>query len=172
MAARLAARMGRAPAGRDAFAAGRIFPAPRGTTKVAGAPLFQARLVTWTLARADVSSVARPAKGSAGPDKDRRRVGRGENVRSMPTIAPVISSPPGGFPKSDAGTECKAGRPGFGALADAALWPTVLVRRAFYLSAFAVPFGHLYLPGTGERVGRSEERRVGKECRSRWSPYH
>ena len=29
---------------------------------------------------------------------------------------------------------------------------------------------------TGEPVGsrtiRSEERRVGKECRSRWSPYH
>ena len=24
----------------------------------------------------------------------------------------------------------------------------------------------------GPRVGRSEERRVGKECRSRWSPYH
>src|SRR2546430_16379827 len=24
----------------------------------------------------------------------------------------------------------------------------------------------------GERDGRSEERRVGKECRSRWSPYH
>jgi len=24
----------------------------------------------------------------------------------------------------------------------------------------------------GERVARSEERRVGKECRSRWSPYH
>src|SRR3712207_9482217 len=23
-----------------------------------------------------------------------------------------------------------------------------------------------------ERAGRSEERRVGKECRSRWSPYH
>src|SRR5688572_23090264 len=22
------------------------------------------------------------------------------------------------------------------------------------------------------RAGRSEERRVGKECRSRWSPYH
>ena len=22
------------------------------------------------------------------------------------------------------------------------------------------------------RIGRSEERRVGKECRSRWSPYH
>src|SRR2546425_12864177 len=26
------------------------------------------------------------------------------------------------------------------------------------------------LPGAG--VDRSEERRVGKECRSRWSPYH
>src|SRR2546430_11104673 len=24
----------------------------------------------------------------------------------------------------------------------------------------------------GLRTGRSEERRVGKECRSRWSPYH
>ena len=23
-----------------------------------------------------------------------------------------------------------------------------------------------------EKNGRSEERRVGKECRSRWSPYH
>ena len=23
-----------------------------------------------------------------------------------------------------------------------------------------------------ETLGRSEERRVGKECRSRWSPYH
>ena len=23
-----------------------------------------------------------------------------------------------------------------------------------------------------ERYSRSEERRVGKECRSRWSPYH
>ena len=24
----------------------------------------------------------------------------------------------------------------------------------------------------GENTTRSEERRVGKECRSRWSPYH
>ena len=27
-------------------------------------------------------------------------------------------------------------------------------------------------PFTGGLIGRSEERRVGKECRSRWSPYH
>ena len=26
--------------------------------------------------------------------------------------------------------------------------------------------------GGGEANVRSEERRVGKECRSRWSPYH
>ena len=26
--------------------------------------------------------------------------------------------------------------------------------------------------GEGYEVTRSEERRVGKECRSRWSPYH
>ena len=24
----------------------------------------------------------------------------------------------------------------------------------------------------GSKITRSEERRVGKECRSRWSPYH
>ena len=27
-------------------------------------------------------------------------------------------------------------------------------------------------PATVANGGRSEERRVGKECRSRWSPYH
>ena len=26
--------------------------------------------------------------------------------------------------------------------------------------------------GLYENIMRSEERRVGKECRSRWSPYH
>ena len=26
--------------------------------------------------------------------------------------------------------------------------------------------------GCTEPIARSEERRVGKECRSRWSPYH
>src|SRR5258708_38570910 len=30
----------------------------------------------------------------------------------------------------------------------------------------------VYLELRGERAYRSEERRVGKECRSRWSPYH
>src|SRR5256885_8210055 len=33
-------------------------------------------------------------------------------------------------------------------------------------------FGDLVEYGKVWRLGRSEERRVGKECRSRWSPYH
>src|SRR3989454_12286574 len=28
------------------------------------------------------------------------------------------------------------------------------------------------VPTNADLAGRSEERRVGKECRSRWSPYH
>src|SRR5256886_1557210 len=43
-----------------------------------------------------------------------------------------------------------------------------------------VPYSELNIPApmayAMERIGapwwRSEERRVGKECRSRWSPYH
>ena len=27
-------------------------------------------------------------------------------------------------------------------------------------------------PALSQAIHRSEERRVGKECRSRWSPYH
>ena len=33
-------------------------------------------------------------------------------------------------------------------------------------------FLNIQVPGDVERSARSEERRVGKECRSRWSPYH
>ena len=35
------------------------------------------------------------------------------------------------------------------------------------LHIYAAPDGETYFS-----LGRSEERRVGKECRSRWSPYH
>src|SRR2546429_6803667 len=31
---------------------------------------------------------------------------------------------------------------------------------------------NVYLSGVLGHLPRSEERRVGKECRSRWSPYH
>ena len=36
---------------------------------------------------------------------------------------------------------------------------------------FGLDIYHSHYPSTAEGV-RSEERRVGKECRSRWSPYH
>ena len=36
---------------------------------------------------------------------------------------------------------------------------------------FSAPLG-IDNPVTVQVLGRSEERRVGKECRSRWSPYH
>src|SRR5256885_8440845 len=45
-----------------------------------------------------------------------------------------------------------------------------LVGGSFYLKAgAAAQTGFVYAGLAGER---SEERRVGKECRSRWSPYH
>src|SRR3712207_8062918 len=34
------------------------------------------------------------------------------------------------------------------------------------------PFSHQATTRGGVLTKRSEERRVGKECRSRWSPYH
>ena len=38
---------------------------------------------------------------------------------------------------------------------------------------FIITDDHAYQTlGTGNNDSRSEERRVGKECRSRWSPYH
>src|SRR5256885_15967916 len=39
--------------------------------------------------------------------------------------------------------------------------------------SYTVQQGRLVLKGLAyQDGGRSEERRVGKECRSRWSPYH
>ena len=37
---------------------------------------------------------------------------------------------------------------------------------------WAVASGFAHLPVIYRYAERSEERRVGKECRSRWSPYH
>ena len=56
-----------------------------------------------------------------------------------------------------------------------------LARKAFYPGPLPFPFLHddRHAVAVEDAVGgdggdgkRSEERRVGKECRSRWSPYH
>src|ERR1043166_2801868 len=48
--------------------------------------------------------------------------------------------------------------------------PREVYRSALTLCAAALVFVHNH--PSGEPAPRSEERRVGKECRSRWSPYH
>ena len=40
------------------------------------------------------------------------------------------------------------------------------------IEAFACELPAAYVAAMAARPQRSEERRVGKECRSRWSPYH
>ena len=40
------------------------------------------------------------------------------------------------------------------------------------IGSFIGNFSDLTLTPEGKTTTRSEERRVGKECRSRWSPYH
>ena len=37
---------------------------------------------------------------------------------------------------------------------------------------YDAPHRRIYIAGGAGALSRSEERRVGKECRSRWSPYH
>ena len=47
------------------------------------------------------------------------------------------------------------------------------IYKLFSLSAiYGVSYSHLLLLYGVDTQKRSEERRVGKECRSRWSPYH
>src|SRR5256885_10719590 len=65
-----------------------------------------------------------------------------------------------------------------GACVTEELWPGFKVSTAAYVNSLLRPeiirdlelrrHGFELLP----RSPRSEERRVGKECRSRWSPYH
>ena len=69
------------------------------------------------------------------------------------------------------------------------LWQQQLLLLVLYISFFALLGGMIYLCTDINKKGalycavwslliaqcayeRSEERRVGKECRSRWSPYH
>src|SRR2546422_1077750 len=57
-------------------------------------------------------------------------------------------------------------------LRESFLQETVIRAAALGMTADDVSVGVLSLAGVRPAAVRSEERRVGKECRSRWSPYH
>ena len=46
------------------------------------------------------------------------------------------------------------------------------VRAAYFAETITILLTALSVPASLKLFSRSEERRVGKECRSRWSPYH
>src|ERR1035441_4668776 len=60
------------------------------------------------------------------------------------------------------------GRIPFANDAAALYWPGVSVKINFKGTGISGTFKDQ----DTAKIGRSEERRVGKECRSRWSPYH
>ena len=55
---------------------------------------------------------------------------------------------------------------------DVGTWEIVIDRRSDQAAALTTPGWGIMLTRDGAASRRSEERRVGKECRSRWSPYH
>ena len=56
-------------------------------------------------------------------------------------------------------------------LGDAAVGSTVIVAKIDGDGAYKRRIMDMGIT-KGSEIFRSEERRVGKECRSRWSPYH
>ena len=54
----------------------------------------------------------------------------------------------------------------------AMLWGLLAVGAGIIIPLFAQPHIQSYTFHATFTMIRSEERRVGKECRSRWSPYH
>src|SRR5437867_2445656 len=139
-------------AGRKAFAAGWIFPDPDRAAEMERAPLRQARLGAAALECLNFSSLVGAAEDGDEAFK-----------RAMPLIAPdprtnwgvgeasrhLAGSPSVGFPSAAGRAQNPAAR------LPAALTcaPNAFVRWVFYLSAFTIPFAHLYVPGTGERIG-------------------
>ena len=57
----------------------------------------------------------------------------------------------------------------FAAVAFGLPWLLLPQIRVEGILAYNIPASYMMILPT---FGRSEERRVGKECRSRWSPYH
>src|SRR2546425_9555432 len=69
------------------------------------------------------------------------------------------------FPSGDAGD--------FHGIGDTTVTPTIIASRGVgFQDFYGRAFRRARRPTLKISAGRSEERRVGKECRSRWSPYH
>ena len=85
------------------------------------------------------------------------------------TLRPVKFTAYAGIEDSQIGSQYESqASASFSLLADGAVLkksPVLTLQSAPYLFAVDIPAGT-------KEVTRSEERRVGKECRSRWSPYH
>ena len=45
-------------------------------------------------------------------------------------------------------------------------------KKVAFIPTASLREGYTGYVGSARKLFRSEERRVGKECRSRWSPYH
>lgn len=71
----------------------------------------------------------------------------------MPAITKETSAPINVGPELDRRRTSPAVRSDVGVPDAESLLPNFLVRWAFYLSVFSIPFARLYLPGTGERIG-------------------
>src|SRR3989449_693381 len=105
------------------------------------------------------NATARPSRCSASTT---RATGR-PTTPSLDLDAALRAAPPEAF------QVLLAHRPG--------AWDSAAPRGIPLTLAGHIHGGQLYLPLIGWSPGslitkRSEERRVGKECRSRWSPYH
>jgi len=82
-------------------------------------------------------------------------------VAAIPTLAEHLKKK-GYYCTAVVSNPCAAGKYGLAKGFD--VYDDYSIHLGAELGMFAVDYG--------QDLGRSEERRVGKECRSRWSPYH
>src|SRR3712207_630156 len=137
-------------------------------------PLLRAAGEPWDLRKAQPYSVYdkfdfKIPVGTVGDNYDRFRVRLAEMRESLRIIEQGLDGLPEGPYITD---DRKVALPPRHELATS--MEALIHHFKLVTEGFRVPPGEVYYPIEGPRgeYGRSEERRVGKECRSRWSPYH